>query len=313
MSKKTAIEWTDHTFNPWWGCSRVSAGCAHCYAETLGHRFGVEWGPLAYRRPASEDQWAEPLRWNASAKRAGRRARVFCASMADVFDEVAPEHALTRLFDLTRATPWLDWQLLTKRPQNIRAALPADWCNGYRNVWLGVSVENQAAADERIPLLLQVPARVRFLSCEPLLGPVRLWWEEDGMVLGPGVQNEEERTPGSVDFPPEVLDYSYPAIDWVIAGGESGPGARPMHPDWARGLRDQCQGAGVPFFFKQWGEWAPLMAIDRITENLTVVKFSPGTFENAFSIAKLGKKAAGRLLDGREWNEFPKSTITEGR
>ncbi len=285
MSANTSIEWADHTFNPWWGCTRVSAGCANCYAAPFAHRFGVEWGPKASRRPASEVQWNAPRRWNAAAKRAGRRARVFCASMADVFDEAAPEHALSRLFDTIRFTPWLDWQLLTKRPENIRAALPADWGRGYRNVWLGTSVENQQAANERIGKLLAVPARVRFLSCEPLLSSIRLC---EGC---PGCPNDCGWAPGDNGW----------GIHWVIAGGESGRRARPMHPDWARSLRDQCQAAGVPFLFKQWGEFGFKADLrPEVSE-----EFNLPPMEAPAWMRRMGKAAAGRLLDGREWNEFP--------
>lgn len=301
MSTNSAIEWTDHTFNPWWGCTRVSAGCAHCYAETLGHRFGVEWGAGAARRPASEKVWDMPRNWNAAAKLAGRRARVFCSSMADVFDSAAPEHALSRLFDLIKVTPWLDWQLLTKRPENIRAALPADWGHGYRNVWLGVSVENQAAAAMRIPLLLQVQAAVRFLSCEPLLGRVDLceylgmWWNQTMQAF------EGE---GAVFNRRGIEGLTRPGIGWVIAGGESGRAARPMEPAWARSLRNQCEAAGVPFLFKQWGEWRPAeFADDWIRECEPENVHHHVTTEPP--LIRVGKKAAGRLLDGREWNEYP--------
>lgn len=272
MGANTAIEWTDHTFNPWWGCTRVSPGCANCYAETFAHRFGVEWGKGETRRPATEKVWAAPVAWNKAAKKAGKRFRVFCSSMADVFDDEAPEGARERLFTLIRATPWLDWQLLTKRPENIAKYLPADWGRGYRNVWLGTTVENQAMADKRIPILLQVPAAVRFLSCEPLIGKVSFRWA--GWI----------KYPSNADGRSNHLD-GLRGIDWVIAGGESGIKARPMDPDWARDLRDQCEEAGVPYLFKQWGEHGP----DGV---------------------KVGKKIAGRELDGRTWDGFPKSSTT---
>ncbi len=298
MSSNTSIEWTDFTFNPWWGCSRVSPGCANCYAATLGHRFGVEWGPSATRRPASEKTWADPVRWNNAAKKAGKRAKVFCASMADVFDDNAPEYALSRLFDLMRNTPWLDWQVLTKRPENIKKNLPGDWGKGgYRNVWLGVSVENQDMADKRIPILLGIPAAVRFLSCEPLLGPVDI---RPYLFLDGGVRKCWE----CGYFTNRTTEIECPnrcgamkddrSIDWVIVGGESGSAARPMHPDWARSLRDQCQNAGVPFLFKQWGEFL---------HNGEPPEWASQTFN------RVGKKAAGRILDGIGWNQFPPSPL----
>ena len=226
MGKDTTIEWAHHTFNPWWGCTKVSAGCHHCYAESWDARFGGDhWGPGKPRRLASEKYWAEPHKWNAAAEREGCKQRVFCASMADVFDAEAPAEALDRLFELIRATPWLDWLLLTKRPERIRSSLPADWGGGYKNVWLGVTVEDQGAANTRIPLLVEVPAAVRFLSIEPLIGPI------DNLQLD--------------------------RIDWVIVGGESGPRVRAMQPSWVRSLHDTCSTAGVAFFFKQWGTLGP--------------------------------------------------------
>lgn len=175
MGVETKIQWTDHTFNAWWGCTKVSAGCDHCYAEAFDHRLGgAHWGAGAARKVFKDKHWSEPRRWNEAARKAGKRARVFCSSMADVFDSEAPEGELTKLWELIRETPWLDWQLLTKRPHRIAQSLPADWGDGWPNVWLGTTVENQEQAELRIPRLLAVAARVRFLSCEPLLGQVDL-------------------------------------------------------------------------------------------------------------------------------------------
>ncbi|MCI0671755.1 MAG: phage Gp37/Gp68 family protein, partial [Myxococcaceae bacterium] len=180
MGAETEISWTHSTFNPWWGCTRVSPGCDHCYAESFDRRVGgAHWGKGVPRRTFGDKHWGEPLKWNAAAAKAGERRRVFCASMADVFDAEAPDGALERLWALIRATPALDWLLLTKRPGRIRHSLPADWGDGYPNVWLGTTVEDQERAEQRIPVLLDVPARVHFLSCEPLLGPVdvsRFMW-----------------------------------------------------------------------------------------------------------------------------------------
>ncbi len=245
MGESTGIAWCHHTFNPWWGCTKVSAGCANCYAETFSKRTGHDiWGPGKARRSFGDKHWAEPLKWNAAAAKAGVRRRVFCASMADVFDEEAPAGDLERLWALIRETPNLDWLLLTKRPERIVQSLPVDWNwngrVGYPNVWLGTSVENQDAAELRIPILANVPAVVRFLSCEPLLGPLNLadpeaplLWDRDG---------------------PHTSDL---LIHWVIVGGESGPGHRPFDPAWARTLLQQSQSAGSAFFFKQHGGLRP--------------------------------------------------------
>jgi protein gp37 len=263
--QNSSIEWTDHTFNPWWGCQRVSPGCEHCYAETLAHRYNFKvWGPAKTtgRREMSANYWKQPIKWNDAARKAGKQARVFCASMADVFeDHPQLEWPRTNLWGLIETTPHLDWLLLTKRPQNILRMLPSLWSGRTPdNVWLGTSCEDQQRADERIPHLLSVPARVRFLSCEPLLGEISLPISRMGSD-----------------------------IHWVIAGGESGAGARPMHPDWARWLRTQCQETGTAFHFKQWGAWV-------LRDNMR----GPGRV-----FVNVGKHAAGRLLDDREWNELP--------
>ena len=289
----TNIEWTStlmsdgtsipgYSFNPWWGCVRVSPACEHCYAETWAKRFGVEWGVKAERRPASEKVWASPLRWNKAAQKAGVRARVFCASMADVFEDRRDldVHRL-RLFDIIAITPWLDWQLLTKRPEAVMRLVPEAW-NFYgwpKNVWIGTTVEDQRRADERIPHLLAIPAVVRFLSCEPLLGPV-----------------DFRKVPG---FNRVGLDLSR---WWIIAGGESGSGARAMHPAWARTLRDLCVNAGVPFFFKQWGEWAPATMLNgAMRDSVSITHVGSDMVE----MWRIGKKTSGALLDGVEHKAFP--------
>jgi protein gp37 len=240
MGKGTNISWTDFTFNPWWGCQRVSPGCEHCYAETFAKRTGhAIWGPAktTARRFFGERHWTEPYAWDAAAEKAGVRRRVFCASMADVFEDnpmVGP--ARDNLWRIIRGTLSLDWLLLTKRPENIASMLPEGY---WPNVWLGTSTEDQQRADERIPVLLrsrdQVP--VLFLSVEPQLGPVNLrrWLGLEPTVSG-----------GYMPIAPAQLD-------WVISGGESGPAHRPFNIAWARLTRDQCRAAGVAWHFKQHG------------------------------------------------------------
>lgn len=309
MAEASKIQWCDATFNPWRGCTKVSEGCRGCYAEAQSKRnpltLGV-WGPGGTRVVASESMWREPLKWERLAREGklpdgtpnpdGHRPRVFCASLADVFEQwdgpmadaagnrlhrgdglvggavrsshwysespcddsgaplLTADDVRARLLCLIHQTPGLDWLLLTKRPEHVRATLTRmaergddggdlakQWLydSPMPNVWIGTSVENQAAADARVPHLLRVPAAVRFLSCEPLLGPVRLK-DVPGLNKLPGVHVMEGRGPAG--------------IDWVIVGGESGPGARPFDLAWARSLRDQCEAAGVPYFLKQLGE-----------------------------------------------------------
>lgn len=294
MGKNTAISWTHHTFNPWWGCEKVSPACAHCYAETFAKRTGWAtgspsgkpplWGAGSERRFFGDKHWNEPLKWNREAEAAGERRRVFCASMADVFEdreELISHRA--RLFDLIRRTPNLDWLLLTKRPENIvihmkqvwhqaddtgmseLRAFVNEWLQGTApaNVWIGTTVENQEMAEKRIPALVAVPARVRFLSCEPLLGPVDLSYACFN---------------GADSF------GQMPGIGWVICGGESGTKARPMYPNWALSLRDQCAAARVPFHFKQWGSHYPSVHTGQW------IKWKP---------------EHGRLLDGVLHDAFP--------
>ncbi len=303
MGINSKIEWCTHSFNPWRGCTKVSAGCTNCYAETLSHRnpktLGV-WGDKGTRVVASESYWREPMKWQRAAFMAGERHRVFCASLADVFeDRPELESPRLRLLDLIRQTPNLDWLLLTKRPQNV---VPM-WAFYDRkdqyfppNVWIGTSVENKQTANERIPHLLCVPSAVRFLSVEPLLedlGDLRMedcWLPEDCYTFAD-------------------------RIGWIIVGGESGHNARPVHPLWVRSIRDQCVNAGVSFFFKQWGEYAPLGKASGLDpdhhypgrdKRLSVHSGVP--MDEPVSVFKIGKKFAGRLLDGRTWDEMPEPT-----
>lgn len=253
MAEDSNIEWTNHTFNPWIGCTKVSAACDFCYAEVFDKRFtgGKRWGPHAYRTRTKT--WPTPRKWNREAEKTGVRPRVFCASLADVFDNhrsILPEWR-EDLWKLIEETPNLDWLLLTKRPQNIMKMIPERWRDGLPpNVWIGTTVEDQKSADQRIPALLQVPAAIRFLSCEPLIGPVDLRevsssaFEYGSIDALMGIHFETPH--GSSPM------HATKRIDWVIAGGESGAQYRPADPDWFRQLRDQCAEADVPFLFKQW-------------------------------------------------------------
>lgn len=238
--RNSNIEWTTHTFNPWIGCTKVSPGCAHCYAETLNKRMGwTQWGDAGERFRTSPHNWNEPRRWNREAAKTGQRARVFCASLADWLDYKAPTSWRVELLALIEETPHLDWLVLTKRPESWSARmheamaagskLAHAWLSGAApaNVWFGISIEDQQRAEERMPEVAEIPARVKFLSVEPLLGPVDLSYWLTACIV--------------------------PQVQWVIVGGESGAGAREMKPEWVRALRDECAMAGVAFFFKQWG------------------------------------------------------------
>lgn len=305
MAEETGIQWTDSTFNPWSGCAKISAGCAHCYAANLppAMRRHAIWGPDGTRIRASADYLAQPVRWNAKAERTGIRRRVFCASVADVFEDRSDlDPWREELWTLIQRTPALDWQLVTKRPE-----VAVRWSESHpwpANAWIGASVEDQRAADERIPHLLRVQAAVRFLSCEPLLGPVDLrGYVEPTLTERAAGRLRRGRYPLS-----GIAEHQ--RLDWVIAGGESGPKARPMHPSWARSLRDQCVAAGVPFFFKQWGEWAPGANFpEYIPASTSTLDIMEAEVPEDRRMWRVGKLAAGRLLDGREWSEFPVSPI----
>lgn len=249
MGEYSKISWCHHTHNLAWGCVKVSDGCTNCYADTLSERYGFAiWGKHADRRRLSETYWKQPLKWEKRAAAAGVRERVFCSSMADVFENHPVINAeREKLWPLIAATPYLDWLLLTKRPGNIKRFAPYGdaW---PENVWLGVSVENQHWADVRIPKLLEIPAKVRFLSVEPMLGPVNLTRYLSDFPSDPGVRLVGGGLSGS---------RYIPGIDWVICGGESGPQHRPLNLAWARDLRDQCSAAGVAYWFKQIGGRTP--------------------------------------------------------
>jgi protein gp37 len=346
MADNTGIEWTDATWNPVTGCTEVSPGCDHCYAKTFaerwrgtpGHHF--ENGFDVQLRP---DKLDLPLRWR-------RPRRIFVNSMSDLFHDQVPDHYIARIFAVMAYAHWHTFQILTKRHGRMRSLLSSspdfldlfdrefcaipDWNDRYpdldfipagrvyhladgplSNVWLGISAENQQWADIRIPALLNTPAAIRFVSAEPLLGPIDLkesfgkWcppiddprWVPDPVVPGSG--QVISRIP--------VRDV----LHWVIAGGESGRGARPMHPDWARQLRDQCQAASIAFLFKQWGEYRPALATDD-KHTMTCVQASTGVAlahrqgEDAtpggwIAMRRVGKHRAGRELDRRTWDEYP--------
>lgn len=231
MAENSKIEWTDHTFNPWIGCTKVGPGCDNCYAEHLMdtrlHR--VEWGPAGERSRTSPAYWRKPLAWNRAAE-GGPRPRVFCASLADVFDSAVPQQWREDLFDLIRETPNLDWLLLTKRISNVNRMLPHWWGYGWPNVWIGATVVTQREAERDIPRLARIPAQVRFLSCEPLIERISL----------------------------QRIDCR--GVHWIIVGGESGPNARPLDPDWCQLLRCEAAEKRMAFFMKQgsqanWPDW----------------------------------------------------------
>lgn len=309
MGIETEIAWTDHTFNPWWGCVRVSEGCRFCYAESWDKRYGGKnWGPQAPRRFFGDKHWNEPLRWNRDAEIAGVQRRVFCASMADVFEDRRDLDAQReRLWKLIDATPHLDWQLLTKRPENMTRLAPSSWLNGWPpHVWAGTTAEDQQRADERTRELLKVPAAVRFLSCEPLLGPVTLWSDVEGVLRGPAVIVSGGMTVSTPHEHSEGYDDSQPGIDWVIVGGESGPGARQMRLAWARDLIAQCKSAGVACFTKQLGAAPTTVTLDAAGFPRTTAGGDPWPA----TLVKLKSRKGG---DMEEWpadlrvREFPEA------
>jgi protein gp37 len=328
MAKNSAIEWCHHTVNFWWGCvfallldGSLDEACRNCYAKMLAALFSrgkATWGPKGNRWIRHLAAVRELAKLDESARKRNVRERVFINSMSDTFEDRDDlNEARAALFAVSQVVTNLDILLLTKRPQNVRRMVPAAWLENWpAHVWIGTTCGTQQAADERVPELLSIPARVRFLSCEPLLGPVNL----ERVEFGP----RPNHTPQSC-LTPTYMGRFDAKIHWVICGGESGPKARPMHPEWARSLRDQCQAAGVAFFFKQWGEWLPdcqrrFTTSGEITWGLV---HASGGFRQTLNkgkrdwaqdpawepgeegCTKVGKKAAGRQLDGREHNEFP--------
>lgn len=321
MGENSAISWTDHTWNPWIGCQKVSPACDGCYAEALmDKRMGrVEWGApgkgVGTRVRTSAATWNDPIRWNRKAEKDGTRPFVFCASLADIFDNQVPAEWRRDAFAVMRRTPRLVYLLLTKRPQNI-VRLSEEAGGLPENAAIGATVEDQRRADINIPELLAAKAQTRplfaFLSCEPLLGPLDLGHlpvGSHGDVLGiPSVHTHFTPNSGG------------PAgIDWVIVGGETDQGghrARPMHPDWVRDLCDQCARADVPFHFKQWGEWAPSTPEAEFGNPRSGWRCHAGhphvpkaselyPEAGAAFVAYFGKARAGRRLDGIEHNARP--------
>jgi protein gp37 len=322
MSDKTSIEWTDATWNPVTGCTKVSSGCDHCYAERITERFHGR-GSFAEVQ-LHWDRVQLPMRWR-------KPRRVFVNSMSDLFHDEVPAEFIASVFATMAVTPNHTYQVLTKRHGRLRSLLNTEkfaddvwalvwqfdgglaWRKRHwplRNVWVGVSVEDQKWADIRIPALLETPAAVRWLSCEPLIGPVRLL---ASLMVGAALEPRG-------------------GIGWVVAGGESGPGARPMHPDWPRRILADCRAASVPFLFKQWGAWGPLSPVDdqgRFTWKGAHAVANDGTVYDPADLAWpdgprwgeairaghdhahltnmycLGKKGAGRELDGRTWDQYP--------
>jgi protein gp37 len=276
MGENSKIEWCDHTMNFWVGCTKVSAACDFCYAESWAKRSGHPELWAGERRRTAPENWRQPHKWNLDRLSIGNpRARVFTNSLADFFDNQVPYEWRRDAWRTIAETPNLDWLILTKRPQNIAKMLPeagigGPWGDGWPHVWFGTTCENQEIADRNIPILRSVPAAVRFVSFEPLLGQIDLVQCKAVTIDTPGME---------------------PAgcIDWAIVGGESGPHARPMHPRWARDIRDQCAAAGIYFHFKQWGEFF----------------YSDAIGVPAIVPRRVGKKAAGRLLDGIEHNGMP--------
>lgn len=366
MSERTVIEWTEATWSPITGCSVISSGCKHCYAMKLagtrlqhhssraGLTVDTKAGPVWTGEVRFNEKWLmQPISWQ-------RPRMIFVCAHADLFHPAVPDEWIDRVFGVMWACLYGRngaaghvFQILTKRPERMRAYLHQDrlerWANAaihygggcdpdglydqtmekakrpHPRIWFGVSVEDQAAADERIPVLLQTPAAVRWISAEPLLGHVDLcetfgmWWNK---TMG-GFESSH-----SSGFNRNPNNLAEKAVDWVVVGGESGPKARPMHPEWARSLRDQCAAAGVPFLFKQWGEWAPRSdCYHTFSDGSSCADRDPGATKwpcirlterglNGHSLSnsdggddaymqRIGKKEAGRRLDGIEHNGYP--------
>lgn len=337
---KTSIEWTDHTINPFVGCSKCSPGCQHCYAERFAARLA--------KNPKTQAKYAgvvdKNCHWTGRMSRLDlscfdklpkKPSRVFVGSMTDIFHENTSSNRIDDIFLKIAQFPQHTFLFLTKRPKIMADYFPNKECEDWltwgmtvedqqhlswpqKNVWLGVTVCNQKEADEKIPVLLKIPAAKRFVSVEPMLGPIDLGFcvfdrrkEIRHLVNGPACLNEEQAD-----------SMVAPVVDWIICGGETGPGARPIYPDWVKSLRNQCNNAEVPFFFKSWGDWWPCT---QMPEYIDVTKYPVGDIgddgifipppalevplRNGVSceqVFRAGKKLSGYLIDGREYRQFPK-------
>lgn len=300
MSVNSKIEWLKGsngihgaTLNPFVGCSKISEACTNCYAEKMAWRL-KNMGIPAYQNVVTDNGWTGKLATNRSQlgklQRWKKPRRVFMCSMSDIFHEKADSRWIDDILDSCIASPQHTYIFLTKRPQNIEKIFPV--CTGKQldflatKAWIGVTVENQQRADERIPILLQIPAAVRFVSIEPYLEYIDL----ENIDYGAPYPLKMAALSGY------FANHNHMKLDWVICGGETGPRARPMHPDWVRSLRDQCVESGTPFFFKSWGEWG-----------LNWLNDDEGNkIEGSEFIDHMGKKNAGRILDGQTWDQFPK-------
>jgi len=296
---KTRIEWAEVVWNPVSGCTPISEGCQNCYAKRMANRLRGRCGYPAdepFKVTLHEDRLGEPLRWK-------KPRRVFVCSMGDLFHESVPESWILAVYTAMEKCPQHTFLLLTKRIHIAAEVLNKFTGRSWPlpNVWLGVTAENQQRADERIPILLQIPAAVRFVSIEPMLGPVNLnFIGFDGVrpisAFGRcSYHTHLYKTECLCNSPRSV------GIDWVICGGETGPGARPMHPEWVRSLRDQCQAAGISFFLKSWGEYCFPSQMPEETYQALQDRYNLDV-EIPW---KVGKKAAGRILDGQIWDEMP--------
>lgn len=330
MAENSKIEWTDHTANLWWGCEPVHSGCDNCYARTIARSKGKAeaWNGARF---ATVGVWKDLPKWDAAARAAGRVDRVFSSSMMDIFEKSLPAltwqgetmpgvetgHLRDRyLREIVPATPNLLHLLLTKRPSNILKMVPPEWLERWpANVMTGTSPVDQPTADTLLPQLLRVPGR-HFISVEPMLGPISL--------TGEGFIPADDEGPNRVGYmvgpddgrsglhPTRAVALQCSGLHWVICGGESGHGARPINPDWVRSLRDQCAAAGVPFLMKQWGEWAPIEmhptmpGHGRMKEVRQFIDTTRAGHQQAGpSVIHVGKKPAGRVLDGRTHDDFP--------
>lgn len=320
----TKIEWATETWNPVTGCTKISEGCQNCYAERMSKRLAGRCGypkDNPFQVTFHPDKLDEPLRWR-------KPSRIFVCSMGDLFHEDVPEAWIFDIYTTMERCSQHTFLLLTKKID--RAARILHKFTGRTwplpNVWLGVTAENQARANERIPILLQIPATKRFVSVEPMLGPVDL----TKLTLGPNghgldfclnsLTGWSTVYPKGTDRRKIMRNDEFTCLDWVICGGETGPGARPMHPDWVRSLRDQCQAAGTSFFFKSWGDWQEGSALDTNAKHMIVLNsgetVEPGhelsisqrekwQYLRPCMMSRVGKKNAGRLLDGQTWEQRP--------